>query len=199
MKKNLLPALLLGLAPLPAAAQAVFPASPPPEVRGLYLGATAGVANNRTGCDDLIGGGGRSCDATDRSFSAFAGYQVNSAFAGEVSVRDLGKVTSTGGGNTLSVHAIAADLSAIGRVEMIDRLFAQGRFGVYGANLDSDNTGAGSASNWGFTYGVGVQWDFVPSWGARFDWQRYRNVGKESVYGSSVYDVLSLGIVYRLR
>jgi opacity protein-like surface antigen len=82
---------------------------------------------------------------------------------------------------------------------MIDRLFAQGRFGVYGAQLDSDNTGAGSASNWGFTYGLGVQWDFVPSWGARFDWQRYRNIGHDSVYGSSVYDVLSLGIVYRLR
>jgi opacity protein-like surface antigen len=198
MKKNLL-ALLLGLAPLLAAAQAAFPPSPPPEVRGLYIGASAGVANNRTGCSDLIGGGGRSCDATDRSFSAFAGYQVNNLISGEASVRDLGKVSSSGGGATLSVHAIAADLSAIGRVEMIDRLFAQGRFGVYGAQLDSDNTGAGSASNWGFTYGLGVQWDFVPSWGARFDWQRYRNIGHDSVYGSSVYDVLSLGIVYRLR
>lgn len=198
MKKNLL-ALLLCLAPLVAAAQTAFPPSPPPEVRGLYLGASAGVANNRNGCEGVIAGGGRSCDSTDPSFSAFAGYQVNRMFAGELSVRDLGKVTSSGGGTTLSVHAIAADLSAIGRIEMIDRLFAQGRFGVYGANLDSDNTGAGSASNWGFTYGVGVQWDFVPSWGARFDWQRYRNVGKDSVYGSSIYDVLSVGIVYRLR
>lgn len=198
MKKNLL-ALLLCLAPLVAAAQAVFPPSAPPEVRGFYVGASAGIANNRTGCGGLIGGGGRTCDLTDPSFSGFAGYQVNNLFSGEVSVRDLGKVTSSGGGTTLSVHAIAADLSAIGRVEMIDRLFAQGRFGVYGANLDSDNTGAGSASNWGFTYGLGVQWDFVPSLGARFDWQRYRNVGKDSVYGSSVYDVLSVGIVYRLR
>ena len=80
-----------------------------------------------------------------------------------------------------------------------ERLFAHGRFGVYGARLESDGTGADSATNWGFTYGAGVQWDFQPSWGARFDWQRYRNVGKDSVYGSSVYDVLSLGIVYRLR
>src|SRR5690349_18760750 len=190
MKKNLL-ALVLCLAPLVAAAQAAFPPSPPHEVRGPYLGASAGVANNRNGCEGVIAGGGRSCDSTDRSFSAFAGYQVNRMLAGEASVRDLGKVTSSGGGATLSVHAIAADLSAIGRIEMIDRLFAQGRFGVYGANLDSDNTGAGSASNWGFTYGVGVQWDFVTSWGARFDWQRYRNVGKDSVYGSSIYDVLS--------
>jgi len=199
MKKNLLSLLFLGLVPLPAAAQAVFPPSSPPEMRGPYLGASVGVANNRSGCGGVIGGGGRSCDATDRSFSAFAGYQVNRMFAGELSVRDLGKVTSSGAGTTLSVHALAADLSAIGRIEVVDRLFAQGRFGVYGANLDSDNTGAGSASNWGFTYGLGAQWDFVPSWGARFDWQRYRNVGKDSVYGSSVYDVLSLGIVYRLR
>lgn len=197
--KNLLPALLLGLAPLPAAAQAVFPASPPPEIRGPYVGATFGVANNRNGCNDNIAGGGRTCDSTDRSFSAFAGYQVDRNFSGELSVRDLGKVTSSGGGTTLSVRALAADLSAIGRVEMIERLFAHGRFGVYGARLDSDGTGADSATNWGFTYGAGVQWDFQPSWGARFDWQRYRAVGNDSVYGSSVYDVLSVGIVYRLR
>jgi len=134
--KNLLPALLLGLAPLPAAAQAVFPASPPPEIRGPYVGATFGVANNRNGCNDNIAGGGRTCDSTDHSFSAFAGYQVDRNFSGELSVRDLGKVTSSGGGTTLSVRALAADLSAIGRVEMIERLFAHGRFGVYGARLD---------------------------------------------------------------
>jgi opacity protein-like surface antigen len=199
MKKNLLPALILGLAPVPAAAQAVFPPAPPPEVRGPYVGATLGVANNRSGCIGVIAGGGRSCDSTDHSFSAFAGYQINRSFSGELSVRDLGKVSASGGGTTLSVHALAADLSAVGRIEMVDRLFALGRFGAYGAQLDSDNTGAGSASNWGFTYGLGAQWDFHPSWGARFDWQRYRNVGKDSVYGSSVYDVLSLGVVYRLR
>jgi opacity protein-like surface antigen len=199
MNKNLLAALFVGLAPLPAAAQAVFPPAPPPEVRGPYVGATLGVANNRSGCTGVIGGGGRSCDSTDHSFSAFAGYQMNRSLSGEVSVRDLGKVTATGGGTSLSVHAIAADLSAVGRIEMMERLFAYGRFGAYGAQLDSDNTGADSATNWGFTYGLGVQWDFLPSWGTRFEWQRYRNVGKDSVYGSSVYDVLSLGIVFRLR
>src|SRR5581483_1432555 len=105
MKKKLLSLLVLGLAPLPAAAQAVFPPSPPPEIRGPYFGATVGVVNNRSGCSDLIGGGGRSCDATDRSFSAFAGYQVDRHFSAEISARDLGKVSASGGGTTRSVHA----------------------------------------------------------------------------------------------
>ena len=199
MKKKLLCALLAVLAPATALPQTAFPPSPPPEVSGPYVGATAGVANNRSGCTGVLEGGGRACDSTDRSFSLFAGYQINRMFSGELAVRDLGKVTASGGGTTLSVHAFAADLTAVGRIEMIDRLFAYGRFGGYGARLNSDNTGAGDATNWGFTYGLGVEWDLHPSWGARLDWQRYHSVGKDSVYGTSTYDVLSVGLLFRLR
>jgi opacity protein-like surface antigen len=157
MKKKLLLALL-ALAPLPAIGQAVFPPSPPPEIKGPYLGATVGLSSNRSGCPDVITGGGRECDTSDPAFSAFAGYQLNRHFAAELAYRELGKVRSSGFGNTFTVHAQAFDASALGRIETLERLFAYGRFGVYGANLQpSDNTGLGSKTNYGFTYGVGLQ------------------------------------------
>ena len=198
MKKKLLLALF-ALAPLAARAQAVFPPAPPPEIKGPYLGATVGLSNNRRGCPDAITGGGRECDASDPAFSVFAGYQLNRHFAAEVAYHELGKVRSSGFGNTFTVHAQAFDASALARIETLERLFAYGRFGFYGANLQpSDNTGLGSKTNYGATYGLGLQWDLQARWGARAEWQRWRNVGKDSVFGAATYDVLALGFVFRL-
>ena len=106
---------------------------------------------------------------------------------------------SSGFGNTFTVHAQAFDASALARIETLERLFAYGRFGFYGANLQpSDNTGLGSKTNYGATYGLGLQWDLQARWGARAEWQRWRNVGKDSVFGAATYDVLALGFVFRL-
>jgi OmpA-OmpF porin, OOP family len=199
MKKKLLIALL-ALAPFAAIAQAVFPPTPPPEIKGPYLGASVGLSNNRNGCPDAISGGGRQCDTTDPALSVFGGYQFNRHFAAEVAYHELGKVRSSGFGNTFTIHAQAFDATALGRVETLERLFAYGRFGVYGANLQpSHNTGLGSKTNYGFTYGLGLQWDVLPQWGARAEWQRWRNVGQNSVFRATTYDVLALGVVLRLR
>jgi hypothetical protein len=43
-----------------------------------------------------------------------------------------------------------------------------------------------------------LQWDLQPRWGVRAEWQRWRNVGKDSVFGPATYDVLGLGFVFRL-
>jgi OOP family OmpA-OmpF porin len=158
------------------------------------------VANNRTGCPDVISGGGRECDTNDPAFSVFGGYQFNRHFAAEVAYHELGKVRSSGFGNTFTVHAQAFDASALGRIETLERLFAYGRFGVYGANLEaSDNAGVGDHTNYGFTYGIGLQWDLLPQWGVRAEWQRWRHLGEDSIFRAATYDVLALGVVFRLR
>lgn len=199
MKKNLLAVLALGLAPVAALAQAVFPPSPPPEISGPYVGGTLGFAYNRTGCVGFISGGGRACDPRDPSFSGFAGWQVNRYFAGEVQYRDLGRVRSSGGGSTFSTHTTALDASALGRIEVYDRLFAYGRFGAYRAHLHASPGGVPDRINYNVTYGLGLQYELLRQWAGRVDWQRYRRVGHNVNFGESVYDVLSLGVVYRLR
>jgi opacity protein-like surface antigen len=202
MKKNLLFALIASLAPLGAAAQVLFPPPPPREITpGPYLGASLGLAYNRTGCPDFIRGGGRVCDLRDPSFSGFAGWQLNRFFAGEAQYRYLGKVSSSGFGTTFSVQTSVLDATAIGRIPIYgERFFGYGRFGGYRAHLEpSDNTDAPSRVNYGFTYGLGVQWELLPQWAARADWQRYRHVGNNLLYGSSTYDALTLGVLYRLR
>jgi OmpA-OmpF porin, OOP family len=199
MKKALLTLLILALAPLTATAQAVFPPSPPPEIRGPYVGASVGLSYNRTGCVGVIGGGGRSCDPRDPSFSGFAGYQLNRFFAGEVSYRSLGKVRSTGFGSTFETRGAVLDATALGRIEIYDRVFAYGRFGGYRAHLDTSVAGVADRVNYNLTYGLGVQWDLLQQWGARVDWQRYRKVGNTTLYGSSTYDVLSVGALFRFR
>jgi OmpA-OmpF porin, OOP family len=199
MKKELLASLIVGLSPLTATAQAVFPSAPPAEIRGPYLGASIGTSHNRTGCVGVIGGGGRACDPRDPSFSGFAGYQLNRYFAGEVSYRSLGKVRSSGFGSTFETSGAVLDATVLGRVEVYDRLFAYGRFGGYRAHLDTSVSGVADRINYNFTYGLGLQWELLPQWAVRADWQRYRKVGNSTLYGSSTYDVLSVGALFRFR
>ncbi|MFN2645636.1 MAG: outer membrane beta-barrel protein [Burkholderiales bacterium] len=199
MNKNRLALFALLLAPAAALAQAVFPPPAPAQISGLYVGASFGVAYNRSGCVGSIGGGGRSCDSKDPSFSVFAGYQANSNFAGEVSFRDLGKTISSGFGSIVSFHTQAVDASLLGRLEIMDRLFAHARVGVYGARQEDPAGNLAAQTSYGLTYGLGAQWELLRNWAVRGDWQRYRNVGRTLDYGSSTYDVLSVGALFRFR
>lgn len=184
-----------------ALAQATrFPPPPPPSMVGPYVGATLGLTQAKKGCLGVLSGGGRSCDDNDVAWGAFAGYRVLRYFAAEASYRDLGRVTATGPGSKDHIHGVVWDVTALGIVPLDDHLSAHLRLGAYRATLDTSVRGVDDQTNGNLTYGAGLQWDLFGNLGIRFDWQRYRKVGTEAtLYGVNLYDVMSLGVLWRFR
>lgn len=184
-----------------ALAQATrFPPPPPPSMVGPYVGATLGLTQAKSGCLGVLSGGGRTCKDNDMAWGAFAGYRVLRYLAAEASYRDLGRVTATGPGSTDHIHGVLWDVTALGIVPLDDHLSAHLRLGAYRATLDTSVRGVDDQTNGNLTYGAGLQWDLFGNLGIRFDWQRYRKVGTEAtLYGVNIYDVMSLGVLWRFR
>jgi len=177
-----------------------FPPPPPPSMVGPYVGATLGLTQAKDGCLGVLSGGGRSCDDNDMSWGAFAGYRVLRYLAAEASYKDLGKVTASGPGSTEHIHGVLWDATALGILPLDDHLSAHLRIGAYRATLDTSVRGVDDHTNGNLTYGGGLQWDLFGNLGVRFDWQRYKKVGGDAtLYGVNLYDVMSIGVLWRFR
>jgi len=194
-------ALAILFSATPALAQATkFPPPPPPSMVGPYIGATLGYAQGKDGCLGILSGGGRTCDNDAMSYGAFAGYRVLRYLAAEASYKDLGRVTATGPTSTDHIHGILWDVTTLGILPLDDHLSAHLRLGAYRATLDTSVRGVEDHTNGNVTYGAGLQWDVFGNLGIRFDWQRYKKVGGAGTeYGVNIYDVASIGVLWRFR
>jgi hypothetical protein len=196
MKKSLLFASLLGAA-LSALAQAPFPPPPAPSVSGPYVGGLLGRSQAKQGCVGLLSGGGRSCDDTDPAFGLFAGYLLNRYLAAEAGYTDLGKVRANS--PAADTHASLLEGAALAFLPLADTFSLYGKFGGYHATLQSSQRGVGDRSNGGLTYGAGLEWGMHRGLGLRGQWQRYKDVGGDLLYGETTYDVLSGALLWRWR
>jgi len=182
-----------------------FPPPPPPSMVGPYVGGTLGYAQAKEGCLGVLSGGGRTCDNNDLSFGVFGGYRLFRHLAAEIAYRDLGKVAATApGAATETIHGTVWDVTALGILPIDEQISAYLRFGAYHATLDASARGVDATSNGNITYGGGLQWDLasffsVRNLSLRGDWQRYRRVGGDTLYGVNIYDVLSIGVLWRFR
>ena len=203
-----LAALLALLASTAASAQAVYPPTEPPAWTGPYAGVLFGRSEAKAGCIGLIGGGGRQCDPTDIALGFFGGMQLHRNFGAELGYTSLGKVraNSTGPGSASSQDtqnnvwdAAALAYLPLHQILPLERgLSVFARVGGYRATLSTSERGVSDHSNFGLTYGAGLQMDFGQKIGARALWQRYKNVGGEQ-YLKQNYDVLGLSAFYRFR
>jgi OOP family OmpA-OmpF porin len=183
----------------PALAQAPFPPPPAPGLSGPYVGGLLGRSRAKQGCVGVLAGGGRSCDDTDPAYGLFAGYQLNRYFAAEAGYADLGKLRASSVATTVDTHAWLWEAAALGFVPVADRFALYGKFGGYRATLQSSERGLADRSNGGVTYGGGLEWGLRPGLGLRGQWQRYKDVGGDLVYGENTYDVLSAALLWRWR
>jgi len=122
----------------------------------------------------------------DTSIRLLGGYQVNQNIAAEFGYIDLGSVS---GG---SAKGKAFDLVGVGTIPVGNR------FGVYGklGFAWSEVKGFGqNESGLELTYGVGASFDFSPTVAFRGEWQKYPDAGD----GATDIDVLSIGVVFRLK
>lgn len=167
---------------------------------GFYVGGHVGQAEGRDACNDF-NVPGVSCDDKDSAWRVLGGYQLNRNFAIEGAYTDLGELTASGPGGSVSAEANALELSGLGMFPLTNTLSLYGKAGVYRGEvegrLDSSLiSGTSKDDNTDLTFGAGVKFDMTRNVALRAEWQRYNDMGGEDTTETDV-DVLSVGVQYR--
>lgn len=156
-----------------------------------YIGASAGEAKFDSRCArrDVF-----ACDQRDTAYKIFAGGKFNPYWGLEAGYTDFGKVKASGG----DTKAWAAGLSLVGNVPL-NRFDVFGKLGgVYGrTDVKADPStlfDTGHKNGWGWTYGVGGDWNITRNLAIRVDWDRYK---LDFVGGRQDLDMASAGLQYR--
>src|SRR5688572_28260140 len=171
---------------------------------GFYIGAGIGRAEHKDFCNEL--GANIACDGKDFSWNVFAGYQFNRHFAVELGYQDFGKVTGTaffgGAPGVIASETTAIELVAIAGIPLTDRFSVYAKGGFFRFDSDGFTTGAFVASandnSTELTFGVGAEYGFTRNVGARFEYQRYLNVGS-GLFGIQNGDIQVLRFSTRYR
>jgi OOP family OmpA-OmpF porin len=160
---------------------------------GFYIGLSFGQSSVDLDCTGATG-----CDDSDTTMKFIGGYRFNRNFGAEIGYTDLGEATSSDPISTTTFEASVMELVGVGFLPLNEKFSVIGKIGMYRGDVDASDPAIGSASdsNTGLTFGVGVQWDFTRNLGVRGEWQRYADVGGDTV-GESDVDVLSVGVVFR--
>ena len=148
---------------------------------GLYLGGGIGKARTGQGC---LG----TCETTDETWNLYAGYQFNRHLAIEGGYSDFGEATVSGTlvgvPITTRFETTAWELVGVGLLPITDSFTVYLKAGIFRYETDATTTGAavGASSENGteFTVGMGFQYAFTRNLAARFEWQRYNDIGTGS-------------------
>jgi opacity protein-like surface antigen len=161
-----------------------------PAERHLYVGAGGGQAQWRPGCPGTV----PDCDDTNVSVHVFAGYQLNRILSGEIAFTNYGKAA----GSNMEIDGRGWEASALAGWPL-GPVSVYGRLGVYrGVVKGGGELAHHNESNYGPTYGLGVQTDFTPHLGARLEWQVFPGVGGSTLPDSDV-KIISVSALWRFR
>jgi opacity protein-like surface antigen len=161
-----------------------------PADRHFYIGAGGGQAQWRPGCSGAV----PDCDDTNVSVHVLAGYQWNKILSGEVAFTNYGKA----GGTNEEVKGRGWEASGIAGWP-VGPASVYGRLGIYRGVLKGGGNLAGhTESNYGPTYGVGVQADLTSNLGARLEWQAFPGAGGSTIPDSDI-KIISVSALWRFR
>jgi OmpA-OmpF porin, OOP family len=189
---------------------------------GFYIGGNAGQSRAKidtAGINAAVLATGRvassatTSDENDTGFKLFGGYRFHPNFAVEAGYFNLGKfgfsTVTTGPAATLAGSAkndngFNIDLVGIAPINDVFSLFARvgvqvSKTSISVVGIGPGGTAAVSSDETGTSYkaGLGAQYDFTKSIGARAEWERYRIPGGTSGSGKADIDLFSLGLVVR--
>jgi OOP family OmpA-OmpF porin len=185
----------LGMAALAAALVAAAPAlaqAPAPETaatNNFYAGLTFGQAHWRSGCVSTA----TNCDDTDRALRVFGGFKLNRILSVEAGFHNLGKATSP----IASVKGHAWEAVGLAYWPLAGALSAYGKLGIFRTKIE----GGGSLvpnreTNYGPTFGLGLQMELNRNLGLRGEWQSYPSTGGSTLPRSDI-NVISAGAYWR--
>jgi len=171
-----------------------------------YVGASVGQSKLDLDCAGLT-----TCDTKDTGWKVFGGYMFTPYLGVEGAYLNLGKATGSGttlvGKTTLTasgtLKASGFGLWGVGAFPIGDgSIFAKVGLASIQNKLDSTGsaggafaTGSEKATLSDFSFGVGGQYNFMPNFGARIEWERF----KGKVPGDVKFDInyVSAGLMYR--
>lgn len=134
-----------------------------------YVGLSLGQSTYDLNCAP-----GFSCDDNDFAGKLYTGGKFNRMFGVELAYVNLGKAEANGG----STEAQLANLSLVGNVPVGERFNVYGKVGAFYGWTDVDTTAPGVATgeenDFGWSYGLGVQYDINRAWAVTADWDHYR-------------------------
>jgi OmpA-OmpF porin, OOP family len=196
-------ATLIGL---PAAAQE----------SGWYFGANAGESratiDEETIVDNLLGAGFATPsfreDERHFGYKAFGGYRLNRYFALEGGYVDLGNFNfeaTTAPAGTLDgeIKIKGVNLDLVGFIPFNDKFAVFGRAGAIHAEAKDSFSGSGAVvvldpdrreRDTNYKLGVGLQYNFTPSFAMRAEAERYRI--NDAVGNDGDIDLFSLGVLF---
>jgi OOP family OmpA-OmpF porin len=185
-------------APLAAAAQSAWYVGA--SVGQSAIKASSGEIESGFLLDDGFTASGTTLDKKDTGWKGYAGYRFNRFLAAEAGYADLGSasfnttIVAAPAGTTppppFPIHATAKArgvfLSALARWPVTQDLSLFAKAGVFRSDAKFTevftDTGATRVSRTDrrsdATYGVGLQWQFTGTVGARLEWERFRNIGR---------------------
>jgi len=184
---------------------------------GWYVGVNAGQARAKLDERDIVRGlvnsGFSTTEFTDDdrhfSYKGFLGYQINRYFALEGGYFDLGNFdfsarTAPAGRLTGNIELDGFNLDAVLSLPFTEKFSAFGRVGANYAKTADRFVGTGAVNVLDpsrskhatkVKAGVGLQFDFTPSFGMRLEGERYRV--DDAVGNTGDIDVATLGLLYR--
>ena len=135
------------------------------------------------------------CDDDNPSVKAFAGYQVNRYLAGEIAFTNYGKASGTNS----EVKGRGWEASAVAGWPVWRAVSVFGRLGIYRGVVKGGGQFANhTESNYGATYGGGVQAAITSNIGARLEYQVFPGTGGSTIPDNDV-NVVMLSAFWRFR
>jgi len=181
--KFVLPAAIATAIAAPASAQESASAA-----SHYYVGANVGSGHWRSMCQNAP-----SCDDTNTTLGVFAGYRINPIFSAELGFRNYGMVHAS----TASVKGKGWEVDGLASWPLLEHLSIFGKLGVKRAVVKGDGTlNGGKETNYGPTYGVGVQYEINKNIALRGEWQAYPGLGGSTLPKGDL-DTVSVGALWR--
>ena len=181
--KFLLPAAIAMGVAVPAAAQESAASH-------YYVGVTAGQGHWRSMCQNAP-----TCDDTNTTLSALGGYRINKMFSAELAFRNYGMVHAT----SASIKGKGWEVDGVAAWPILENLSIFGKLGVFRGVVKGDGTLTGTKeSNYGPTYGFGLQLEVSKNIALRGEWQAYPGLGGSTLPKGDL-DTLSVGALWRFQ
>lgn len=162
---------------------------------GFYIGGSAGMSSVKDGCGVLPAG--ITCDDKSTAWRGFAGYQIDKHFGIEAGYGRLAQFDASGPGGSAKITANAWEASLIAGWPFTPQFSVYGRLGGYAANTKLSSTVgiSGNENTTDLTFGFGARFDFARQFAARLEWQRYNDVGGNTIGKSDISVIGVAGIL----
>lgn len=168
------------------------------------LGWFAGLGIGYLKADDECPGAavGAACDDKATVWKMFGGYQFNPYLGFELGLSDMGDwPASVAGLGAATAKIRVFEVVLVGIYPLSTRVDVYGKAGVFTWDGDFEfpagAAGGADADGNDYTYGLGLRVHVTRNAALRLEWQRYNNLGEQSMTGRFDADVFGVGALLR--